>query len=1352
MDSYSAVHDIFPYILPSITGLLTCISLAVLIVHARDRGLRIRVFGIICLFIALWSLLSISADLFDRQSLLPRIIRFLHPVSLMLIPLTIHLTHHVAQTSSRPWFIPLLYSLTSFVIVALGMGEQGMFHMRSIAPVLVLAGIAYNLKCFVSHLRSMVDKTRRINSLQIFSGIFLLQILLCLSFFRSSGMNTLEFAFIPVLIIAFGLFPPGDPHKNEDHIERKNLLYSLALALVLLPLISDMLFIFHHLKDLHLTEIFSWAPGRGFLTCISLVFSILLATIGYQKSETRLDALLFTVLCLGLALLNLRDVIYNGFGEHNAQQIVYINDLFLVIMIGITAHMVYVITKKAYSKKIPLFYGLGLVLAGIIFWEAVVGKGILSLIPMSRNGGGHVLFILFFLAVLIHCSVLILRIRAKHSNTHRRRQLMAVLIGIVLLILIGSGSLASSAGIMKYPFHDLTFIAFLFIAYGVFYHDIARINEYTRRRMLSGALRLLLIVVYLACFTGILYVLSDYPAEYVIFRLIPYGIPPALSFMSAAFLSLFVLGLGQNRTESLLFSLLCFCYALLNLDICLVGILADIELALFISRLDHFFLVLIMLGVNLHLIYRITQRSDKWWIVYSGYAIGAVMAPFTFTSYYFQGMYSYYWGFFAKKAILYDIMSTLWISAIFYSIYLLYQAFRNKDGSRRKTEKNILIAFVLIAALSVANTPAIYGYEIYPLGTFIFIALFFFAYGLFKFNVRMALQYVRSIIFWCGLILLLFIAGLMPKMIFSPKEEIVSLFSGILAAAVLYSPIRNGWDSILSLFIRRTTDVLNEKYHSLTEDLSRIRHLEKIHEMLGSWGFNVLGASSFVSLFRTGETRRYYGWKTRNSTDHPGLFGKERLLSFTDTPLKFGQDHWLVAISRKKQAIISHENIVRGIHEGTISEADAEMFQDAEIIIPAFSKGMLLAVFVLGRKYGGEVYSSFEIDLLENFSLMISPYIENAILMQGLEDEVQKRTSELNNALVESVTKEKQISERNKIITRQNQIFRTLLEMSTSIHEIDGLDALFEFTLNQLKTLFSDFRGGIILEGRRHNILEASAFAGIEEQEQKVILDNRHEIMNPDIDRILREEMEKAGHVVSMQDLRTVWNVFPMISRGNKITGYMVIKGREMDKLTKEIFAVFLGQLSAVTQNKLLMGQLEKMASTDGLTGLYNRSFLNRELGKVIDHAKRFQSICFAVMMIDMNGLKRINDTYGHEKGDNAIMHLAALLKKVCRRSDIVSRLGGDEFAVLMPSTNRVQAEILFRRITERAAGLQIECTDKNGQKHKIPLSISIGMASSDEFSPDEVMKIADTRMYSEKERFYAQSKGETPRRPSLRS
>jgi len=170
------------------------------------------------------------------------------------------------------------------------------------------------------------------------------------------------------------------------------------------------------------------------------------------------------------------------------------------------------------------------------------------------------------------------------------------------------------------------------------------------------------------------------------------------------------------------------------------------------------------------------------------------------------------------------------------------------------------------------------------------------------------------------------------------------------------------------------------------------------------------------------------------------------------------------------------------------------------------------------------------------------------------------------------------------------------------------------------------------------------------------------------------------------------------------------------------------------------VADLEKMASTDGLTGVYNRAFLDRELEKSVKHAKRFKDMWFSVLIVDVNGLKQINDTYGHAAGDKLIVEVASMLKSVCRETDVVARIGGDEFAVLMPSTNRVQAQILLKRIREAQADLNVVVSPSVGVHLSIPVRISIGLASSDEDDPELVMKIADDLMYADKQRFYAEA------------
>jgi len=202
-----------------------------------------------------------------------------------------------------------------------------------------------------------------------------------------------------------------------------------------------------------------------------------------------------------------------------------------------------------------------------------------------------------------------------------------------------------------------------------------------------------------------------------------------------------------------------------------------------------------------------------------------------------------------------------------------------------------------------------------------------------------------------------------------------------------------------------------------------------------------------------------------------------------------------------------------------------------------------------------------------------------------------------------------------------------------------------------------------------------------------------------------------------------------------RVLGKMIIKGT-LDQTSQEVISVFLGQLSAVTQSKLLMRELEKMASMDGLTGVYNRSFFDQEHMQAIANANRYH-IPFAIIMIDVNELKAVNDYYGHERGDEMIIRVAHLLREVCRKTDIAARIGGDEFAALMPSTTLAQAESVVQRLRNFEDHLSMLCRHKDGRELLVPIRISIGVCASDEVPSDEVFKEADRRMYIDKDRYY---------------
>ncbi len=115
-------------------------------------------------------------------------------------------------------------------------------------------------------------------------------------------------------------------------------------------------------------------------------------------------------------------------------------------------------------------------------------------------------------------------------------------------------------------------------------------------------------------------------------------------------------------------------------------------------------------------------------------------------------------------------------------------------------------------------------------------------------------------------------------------------------------------------------------------------------------------------------------------------------------------------------------------------------------------------------------------------------------------------------------------------------------------------------------------------------------------------------------------------------------------------------------------------------------------------------------------------------MMVDINGLKAINDTFGHHKGDKFLQHFASLLNSISRKGDVIARVGGDEFAILLPSTTSQEAQRIYERIRKI-------CKEDSIKPIYLRPSISLGHATQKgEYQNTEtLLKEADKKMYQDK-------------------
>jgi len=155
---------------------------------------------------------------------------------------------------------------------------------------------------------------------------------------------------------------------------------------------------------------------------------------------------------------------------------------------------------------------------------------------------------------------------------------------------------------------------------------------------------------------------------------------------------------------------------------------------------------------------------------------------------------------------------------------------------------------------------------------------------------------------------------------------------------------------------------------------------------------------------------------------------------------------------------------------------------------------------------------------------------------------------------------------------------------------------------------------------------------------------------------------------------------------------------------------------------------LDRLAHNDSLVPLLNRRGFTRQLEKLIDRTNRYGD-GGAMLFIDVDGLKMVNDSFGHHAGDAALVHLAKLLIGDVRQSDVVARFGGDEFAVLLERADFTQASETASRLADRIAGSEFRC---DGQA--IPLSAAIGIAMIEKGDcAEQVLIRADLAMYEDK-------------------
>ncbi len=250
----------------------------------------------------------------------------------------------------------------------------------------------------------------------------------------------------------------------------------------------------------------------------------------------------------------------------------------------------------------------------------------------------------------------------------------------------------------------------------------------------------------------------------------------------------------------------------------------------------------------------------------------------------------------------------------------------------------------------------------------------------------------------------------------------------------------------------------------------------------------------------------------------------------------------------------------------------------------------------------------------------------------------------------------------------------------------------------------------------------------------KIILDN------PELCRVLKSTKD----VISVQDHK----VCPNFSNDTKLYYCTHIDTGDHTKLVIHFVLDNQTQLMELKENisliksylleaapsiivKLLLEELKASAFRDGLTGLYNRKFLDEHLTKLIPQAQR-EKLNIGVLMLDMDHFKAVNDEYGHDIGDLVLKELGRILSENIREADIVVRYGGEEFVVLLIGVTDEDAALhVADKI--RTAVSENEINVYAGNKLKKTISVGLSMYPQDSTNFELVMKNADIALYDAK-------------------
>ncbi len=323
---------------------------------------------------------------------------------------------------------------------------------------------------------------------------------------------------------------------------------------------------------------------------------------------------------------------------------------------------------------------------------------------------------------------------------------------------------------------------------------------------------------------------------------------------------------------------------------------------------------------------------------------------------------------------------------------------------------------------------------------------------------------------------------------------------------------------------------------------------------------------------------------------------------------------------------------------------------------------------------------------------------------------------------------------------REHHRLTTLYQLSSSLLRVSGPDQLEAALDPGLPKMLETSLTLLTFPGWKNPVLFQHSPGGMSSRRVAMLsahLRDAWDVLRPDLpiawDWLL--ELEQGEVRAEDRNLKP-WSFMSVpISRGSEVQGFLTLlpkAGQHVDEMFLQTVFVLTDLLGVVIQNLDLRAELEERANVDGLTGLLNRMRLLDLLEGELKRLRR-SNVPLCLVMVDADHFKRINDTHGHQAGDEVLRQVAQLLRQSSRELDLVGRFGGEEFLVGLIESDESGGRIWAERARERLDDLRVKYDEEI-----IQITCSFGVAAyvPDGQTPpglDELIAKADRALYEAK-------------------